>query len=99
MVDRKLGNPDFMARAPEEVVEENRERKAAAEARKLKIARGAGAAVAEPLTEEPRSGVSKDGSEARRKHPLDDGGLKPAAHGEGWWRRARLHPVTTASSN
>jgi valyl-tRNA synthetase len=27
-----------MARAPEEIVEENRERKAAAEARKLKIA-------------------------------------------------------------
>jgi valyl-tRNA synthetase len=37
VVDKKLGNPDFMARAPEEVVEENRERKAAAEARKLKI--------------------------------------------------------------
>ncbi|TCR62267.1 valine--tRNA ligase [Bosea sp. BK604] len=37
-VDRKLGNPDFVARAPEEVVEENRERKAQAEARKLKIA-------------------------------------------------------------
>lgn len=37
-VDRKLGNPDFMARAPEEIVEENRERKAAAEARKLRIA-------------------------------------------------------------
>ncbi|SFD05184.1 valyl-tRNA synthetase [Bosea sp. CRIB-10] len=36
-VERKLGNPDFMARAPEEIVEENRERKAAAEARKLKI--------------------------------------------------------------
>ncbi|AMJ60190.1 valine--tRNA ligase [Bosea sp. PAMC 26642] len=38
VVDKKLGNPDFMARAPEEVVEENRERKAAAEARKIKIA-------------------------------------------------------------
>jgi valyl-tRNA synthetase len=37
-VERKLGNPDFMARAPEEIVEENRDRKAAAEARKLKIA-------------------------------------------------------------
>lgn len=37
-VDRKLGNPDFMARAPEEIVEENRERRAAAEARKLKVA-------------------------------------------------------------
>ncbi|WP_439500162.1 valine--tRNA ligase [Bosea sp. (in: a-proteobacteria)] len=36
-VERKLGNPDFVARAPEEVVEENRERKAQAEARKLKI--------------------------------------------------------------
>lgn len=36
-VERKLGNPDFMARAPEEIVEENRERKAAAETRKLKI--------------------------------------------------------------
>lgn len=36
-VDRKLGNPDFVARAPEEVVEENRERKAQAEARKVKI--------------------------------------------------------------
>ncbi|KUL97488.1 valyl-tRNA synthetase [Bosea sp. WAO] len=36
-VERKLGNADFMARAPEEIVEENRERKAAAEARKLKI--------------------------------------------------------------
>jgi valyl-tRNA synthetase len=38
VVEKKLGNPDFMARAPEEIVEENRERKAAAEARKLKIA-------------------------------------------------------------
>jgi valyl-tRNA synthetase len=37
VVDRKLGNPDFMTRAPEEVVEENRERKGAAQARKLKI--------------------------------------------------------------
>ena len=36
-VDRKLGIPDFMARAPEEIVEENRERKAAAEARMAKI--------------------------------------------------------------
>ncbi|MGO4673552.1 valine--tRNA ligase [Bosea sp. 2YAB26] len=36
-VERKLGNPDFVARAPEEVVEENRERKAQAEARKVKI--------------------------------------------------------------
>lgn len=36
-VDRKLGNPDFMARAPEEIVEENRERKAAALARMAKI--------------------------------------------------------------
>ena len=38
VVEKKLGNPDFMARAPEEIVEENRERKAAAEARKAKIA-------------------------------------------------------------
>jgi valyl-tRNA synthetase len=37
-VERKLGNADFMARAPEEIVEENRERKAIAQARKLKIA-------------------------------------------------------------
>lgn len=36
-VERKLGNSDFVARAPEEVVEENRERKAQAEARKVKI--------------------------------------------------------------
>lgn len=38
IVDKKLGNPDFMARAPEEIVEENHERKSAAQARKLKIA-------------------------------------------------------------
>ncbi|PZO02598.1 MAG: valine--tRNA ligase [Hyphomicrobiales bacterium] len=38
VVDKKLGNPDFMARAPDEIVEENRERKAAAQARKIKIA-------------------------------------------------------------
>jgi valyl-tRNA synthetase len=38
VVDKKLGNPDFMARAPEEIVEENRDRRSAAEARKLKIA-------------------------------------------------------------
>ena len=37
-VERKLSNPDFVARAPEEVVEENRDRKTAAEARKLMIA-------------------------------------------------------------
>ncbi|MDP3299589.1 MAG: class I tRNA ligase family protein, partial [Phenylobacterium sp.] len=34
---RKLGNPDFVARAPEEVVEENRERMAEAEAAKVKL--------------------------------------------------------------
>ena len=38
VVDKKLGNPDFMARAPDEIVEENRDRKVAAQARKLKIA-------------------------------------------------------------
>lgn len=37
VVEKKLGNPDFMARAPDEIVEENRDRKAAAEARKLKV--------------------------------------------------------------
>jgi len=34
---KKLGNPDFVARAPEEVVEENRERLAEAEAAKVKL--------------------------------------------------------------
>ena len=34
---RKLSNPDFVARAPEEVVEENRERLAEAEAAKMKL--------------------------------------------------------------
>ena len=34
---RKLTNPDFLARAPEEVVEENRDRVADAEARMVKI--------------------------------------------------------------
>jgi valyl-tRNA synthetase len=39
-VDAKLGNADFVAKAPPEVVEENRERKAAFEAtvKKLKAA-------------------------------------------------------------
>ncbi|MDQ8730081.1 valine--tRNA ligase [Bradyrhizobium sp. LHD-71] len=36
-VDAKLGNADFMARAPEEVVEEQRERREEAEARRTKI--------------------------------------------------------------
>jgi valyl-tRNA synthetase len=36
-VDAKLGNTDFMARAPEEVVEEQRERREEAEARRVKI--------------------------------------------------------------
>jgi valyl-tRNA synthetase len=36
-VDAKLGNADFMARAPEEVVEEQRERREEAEARRAKI--------------------------------------------------------------
>jgi valyl-tRNA synthetase len=35
---RKLGNPDFVARAPEEVVEDNRERLAEAEAAQAKLA-------------------------------------------------------------
>jgi valyl-tRNA synthetase len=35
---RKLGNPDFVARAPEEVVEENRERLAEAEAARDRLA-------------------------------------------------------------
>ena len=34
---KKLANPDFLARAPEEVVEENRERLAEAEAAKTKL--------------------------------------------------------------
>jgi valyl-tRNA synthetase len=34
---KKLGNPDFVARAPEEVVEENRERLAEAEATRAKL--------------------------------------------------------------
>ena len=34
---KKLGNADFVARAPEEVVEENRERLAEAEAAKAKL--------------------------------------------------------------
>jgi valyl-tRNA synthetase len=36
-VNRKLGNPDFLARAKEEVVEENRERLVEAEAAKAKL--------------------------------------------------------------
>jgi valyl-tRNA synthetase len=36
-IDAKLNNADFMRRAPEEVVEEQRERKEEAEARKAKI--------------------------------------------------------------
>jgi valyl-tRNA synthetase len=36
-VDAKLGNADFMARAPEDVVEEQRERRDEAEARRAKI--------------------------------------------------------------
>ena len=34
---KKLANPDFVARAPEEVVEENRERLSEAEAAKAKL--------------------------------------------------------------
>jgi valyl-tRNA synthetase len=37
-VDAKLGNADFMARAPEEVVDEQRERREEAEARRQKFA-------------------------------------------------------------
>jgi valyl-tRNA synthetase len=36
-VDVKLGNPDFLSRAKEEVIEEQRERRDAAEARASKI--------------------------------------------------------------
>jgi valyl-tRNA synthetase len=36
-ISRKLGNPDFVSRAPEEVVEENRERLAEAEAARAKL--------------------------------------------------------------
>ncbi len=37
-IDKKLGNPDFLARAKEEVVEEQRERREEAEARRVKLA-------------------------------------------------------------
>jgi valyl-tRNA synthetase len=36
-IDKKLGNADFMARAPEEVVEEQRERREEAEGRQAKV--------------------------------------------------------------
>ncbi len=36
-IDKKLGNPDFLARAKEEVVEEQRERREEAEARRIKL--------------------------------------------------------------
>jgi valyl-tRNA synthetase len=36
-IERKLANPDFVAKAPEEVIEENRERVADARARLQKI--------------------------------------------------------------
>ncbi|HYF22732.1 MAG TPA: valine--tRNA ligase [Caulobacteraceae bacterium] len=39
---RKLSNPDFVARAPEEVIEENRERLAEAEAAKAKLEQALG---------------------------------------------------------
>ena len=37
-VDAKLGNPNFVARAPEDVVEEEKEKRDEAQARKSKIA-------------------------------------------------------------
>jgi valyl-tRNA synthetase len=37
-VDAKLGNPNFVARAPEEVIEEEKEKREVAQARKAKIA-------------------------------------------------------------
>ncbi len=37
-VDAKLGNPNFVARAPEEIVEEEKDKRAEAQARKTKIA-------------------------------------------------------------
>jgi len=37
-VDQKLGNPNFVARAPEDVVEEEKEKREEAQARKAKIA-------------------------------------------------------------
>ncbi|MGA8077643.1 MAG: valine--tRNA ligase [Xanthobacteraceae bacterium] len=41
-VDAKLGNPNFVARAPEEVVEEEKEKREEAQARKAKIAEALG---------------------------------------------------------
>jgi valyl-tRNA synthetase len=37
-VDQKLGNPNFVARAPEELVEEEKEKRDEAEARRAKLA-------------------------------------------------------------
>jgi valyl-tRNA synthetase len=36
-IDKKLGNPDFLSRAKEEVIEEQRERREEAEARRTKL--------------------------------------------------------------
>jgi len=37
-VDAKLGNPNFVARAPEEIIEEEKEKREEAQARKAKLA-------------------------------------------------------------
>jgi valyl-tRNA synthetase len=37
-VDAKLGNPNFVARAPEEIIEEEKEKREEAEARRAKLA-------------------------------------------------------------
>jgi valyl-tRNA synthetase len=86
-IDRKLGNADFMARAPEEVIDEQRERREEAVDRETKV---------RAALERLKSAAAPSTAPVARPAPAAKPSTKPAAETSGKAAASRLAPRTKA---